>query len=271
MYEAYKNLSVANVMRSTFSSQDNIMFIRLLLLIPLLTVALMTEAEVKKITIYSDGQSCPGNCDSHVVFDKAMNGTEFAHQAGTQYAPCKINEPCHICLESGEKQCLDIMYRGNGPHANTFDFTPAFYHTICASTPPQPLLAQKCKSMRSSAEKLDKRINCILTPDNQKCRDIMNSAVSARKLDTPKYRQCLKLGQRAYNTTVPIAEQRDHNCAYELHGTGKNSSGKTWKKLLPAACRDNTFVGRDGLDCCSGKTLTDGPLDLECKIYYPGR
>ncbi|MGI3448934.1 hypothetical protein C3433_20145 [Citrobacter freundii] len=247
------------------------MFLRVQIAFILLSASLVTHAEVKKITIYSDGVSCPGSCDAHVVFDKAMNGTEFAHKAGTKYAACKKNEECHICFESGGKQCLDVMYRGNGPHANTFDFTPKFYQQVCAGTPVQLLLADACNNMRESAKNLERRINCIATPDDNKCNNIIVLAESARKLDIPKYEKCLQQGEHAYNQSVPPAEQRALNCAYELHGSGINSKGKTWKKLLPAACRENTYVGRDGLDCCSGNTLTDGQLGLECKAFYPRR
>lgn len=245
--------------------------IRFLLSILLLAaLAPTSQAEVKKITIYADGVSCPANCDAHVVFDKAMNGTEFAHKAGTKYSPCKRNEECRVCFESGERQCLNVMYRGNGPHENTFDFTPAFYEKACATMPSQPLLAKECNEAKEAAKELDKKINCIATPENSKCSSIIAKATAARELDLPKYKKCLELGEETYNQGVPKAERRKNECAYERHGTGSNTSGtKTWKKLLPAACRVGTYVGRDGLDCCSGNTLADGPLDVECLGFYP--
>lgn len=98
------------------------------------------------------------------------------------------------------------MYRSNGPHANTFDFTPKFYQQACAATPAQLLLAEACNNMRESAKILDKRINCISTPGNGKCKDIIALAESARKTDTPKYTKCLQEGKRAYNQRVPPTE-----------------------------------------------------------------
>jgi hypothetical protein len=49
----------------------------------------------------------------------------------------------------------------------------------------------------------------------------------------------------------------------------ENNNGTVNASLLPAACRDGTFVGRDGLDCCSGSVLHDGPLGTECRDFYP--
>src|SRR5687767_14716582 len=42
----------------------------------------------------------------------------------------------------------------------------------------------------------------------------------------------------------------------------------TWKKLLPGVCRPGTFVGRNGLDCCSRNLSADGPLGAECIRFY---
>jgi hypothetical protein len=246
------------------------MLIRFLLtMLFLAAVVPASQAEVKKITIYADGVSCPANCDAHVVFNESMNGTEFAHKPGTKYSDCVEDEECRICFESGEKQCLMVMYRGGGPKPNTFDFTPAFYQKACASTPAQPLLAKECVSLKESAKALDGRINCLATPENPKCTAIIAAAKAARELDIPNYKKCLQMTEDAYNKVVQVAEQRDNDCTYEKNGTGKNSKGLTWRKLLPAACREGTYVGRDGLDCCSGNTFADGPLGRECRGFYP--
>ena len=247
------------------------MLIRLLFSILFLAAAVpASQAEVKKLTIYDDGVSCPANCDAHVVFSNAMNGTAFAHKEGTKYSKCVKGEACRICFESGEKQCLNVMYRGSGPHPDTFDFTPAFYQQACASTPAQPLLAKECVSLRERAKALSGRINCLAAPGDPKCSAIIAETKAARELDLPKFKKCLQLGEAAYNQQVPNAEKRKHDCTYELNGTGRNDAGtKTWRKLLPAACRAGTYVGRDGLDCCSGNTFADGPLGRECRGFYP--
>lgn len=240
----------------------------LLMILFLAAVMPVSQAETKKTTIYDDGASCPANCDAHVVFHKDMNGTEFAYKPGTKNVPCERNQTCRICLESGGKQCLEVMYRGRGPHPDTFDFTPAFYKEACATTPEQSLLAKECKELKNAAKQLEGRINCIAIPDNTKCVDIIAASKTARELDLPKYNLCLQMGEKNYNKNKSVAEKRSNECAYEFKGTGK-SPKKIWRKLLPGTCRVQTYVGRDGLDCCSGITFADGPLGVECQGFYP--
>jgi hypothetical protein len=118
------------------------------------------------------------------------------------------------------------------PYRKTFDFTPAFYEQQCPQSS-------------------------------------MSIAKERQAADRPLYEQCKNVGETQFNRGRPIAHQRSIGCAYEKRGTGgPNSKGKTWKRLLPGACRDNTFVGRDGLDCCNGNPISDGPLDIECRGFY---
>ena len=238
----------------------------------LCSLSSFSQAETIRLTIYSDGLSCPANCDSHVVFQDALNGTEFAHKPGTNTGKCIRGEKCRICIESGGQQCLEVMYRGTGPGKKTFDFTPAFYKETCVSTPNQPALATKCFELKRAAKNFEDRINCIADPENAKCKQIIASANAKRELDLPKFKECLAVGEKTFNKDKANPEKRTHSCAYELIGTGgPNSKGTTWKKLLPGACRAGTFVGRDGLDCCSGYIFEDGPMDLECRGFYPAR
>ncbi len=229
-------------------------------------------ADNVRLTIYDDGLSCPANCDAHVVFHHTLNGTAFAHDPASAAKPfkkCTAGAPCRLCIESGGKQCLEAIYRGGGPSPMTFDFTPAFYSKACESIPAQPLLAAKCTALRKAAAQLAGRLNCIAAPGSSGCSALMDAATAARTADRAKYQQCIAMGEPAYNASVPKPEQRTYRCAYERHGTGgPNSKGTTWKKLLPGACRDGTFVGRDGLDCCSGNTFADGPLGRECAAFY---
>ncbi|MDG1581040.1 hypothetical protein [Pseudomonas sp. GOM6] len=222
-----------------------------------------------RITMYSDGASCPGECDSHVVFDSKLNGTQFAHLPNTQASKCRVGEQCEICLLSNRRQCLEVMYRGGGPDKNTFDFTPAFFQEICAATPTQEILNERCKQMRRAEASLSGRTNCITAPASPECATVMLKARNDRAADLPLYEQCLSLGQAKFNKQQPKAAQRSLECAYEAYGTGgPNSRGTRWRKLLPGACREGTFVGRDGLDCCSGVKLTDAWLGSECKAFY---
>lgn len=234
---------------------------------------LPVSAELIRLTIYDDGISCPAGCDAHVVFHSSLNGTEFAHNPKTIVAPfekCVKGQTCRICLESGGKQCLQTTYRGAGPSKKTFDFTPAFYSKACSGQPQQASLQNKCNDLRKAAKALEGRINCIANPDDVNCETIIAAARKLQLADRIAYQSCITEGQKQFNLKRPQSEQRSIKCAYEQHGTGgPNSKGVTWRKLLPGACRDNTFVGRDGLDCCSGNTLADGPFAHECRAFYP--
>ena len=238
-------------------------------------MAFNASAETVHLTVYDDGRSCPGDCDAHVVFHSSMNGTEFAHAPTTSaqaYGKCVVGQVCRICIESGKKQCLETKYRGSGPPPMTFDLTPKFYQSACSQSPRPSSLAAKCKEIGLAAATLEKRRNCILESGHPLCSDLMRLAVATRAKDLPAYELCMAEGEKEYNKPRPLSERRSLGCAYEAKGTGgPNSKGSTWRKLLPASCRQGTFVGRDGLDCCSGNTWADGPLGTECRIYYPGK
>ena len=227
-----------------------------------------------KLTIYDDGFSCPGNCDAHVVFHPSLNGTKHAHSRDSpagRFDKCKLNTLCRICLDDRAQECMNVMYRGGGPPENTFDFTPAFYAQHCSEPSIPPTLAAKCNALRTDARQLDGRVNCIKNPEHPKCVQIIQTAKQSQAVDRPLYEQCKRDGQAKFNQTRPKAQRRDQDCAYEKHGTGgPNSRGVRWARLLPGVCRDNTYVGRDGLDCCSGAPLTDGAFGkFECKGFYP--
>lgn len=229
-------------------------------------------AQSIKLTIYDDGRSCPANCDAHVVFHRSLNGTTFAHDPSRSSAPfkkCTVDTPCQICFDNHSTSCMTVMYRGNGPHANTFDFTPKFYEDNCPNPAIPAQLKLQCDSLKAAAKALEGRTNCIVNPGNPKCVALMKTANSLQAADQTIYDQCIKDGETNFNKNRPIAQQRSNDCAYEKKGTGgPNRRGATWKRLLPGACRTGTFVGRDGLDCCNGHPFTDGPLDIECKGFY---
>jgi len=231
------------------------------------------HAETMRLTIYDDGRSCPADCDAHVVFHKTLNGTIFAHDPSSSSAPfkkCAIDTLCQICFDDqSNSSCMTAMYRGNGPHPKTFDFTPKFYKQNCSNPGIPTQLINQCKPIIKAAKALDSRINCIINPSNPKCVALMKTAKNLEAADISLYDECKRDGESKFNRTRPVTEQRSNDCAYEKKGTGgPNRSGNTWKRLLPGACRPGTFVGRDGLDCCSGDTFADGPLGVECKGFY---
>lgn len=226
-----------------------------------------------KLTIYDDGLSCPGNCDAHVVFHKSMNGTKHAHSPNSpagRFDACEPNTICRICFDEGGQECMNVMYRGGGPPPNTFDLTSAFYQQNCSESSIPRTLRAKCNALKAAARQLDGRVNCIQNPEHRNCTQIIQSAKQRQTADRPVYEKCKRDGEADFNRNRPISQQRSEGCAYEERGTGgPNSRGVRWRRLLPGACRDNTFVGRDGLDCCSGVPLTDGAFGRECKGFYP--
>ena len=163
---------------------------------------------------------------------------------------------------------MTVIYRGGGPSRGTFDFTPAFFEAACARTDLPRRLKEDCDAKKASAIRLESRLNCIKNPGVPRCLQMMTAAAAAQQADEPEYQRCKQLGETEYNRTQPPARQRAVDCLYEKVGTGRNSAGATWRKLLPAACIDGKYVGRDGLDCCTGVPLVDGPLDLECRGFY---
>jgi len=244
---------------------------RALFLMFCLLIVAAAGAVVPQLTIYDDGLSCPGGCDAHVVFHKRMNGTVNAHAPppAEKTAVCTNGALCEICFDEAGKECLVVTYRGGGPPFGRFDFTPAFYQQQCAESDRPSGLKKACADMKATSKAWAGRANCIGSPTEPKCESVMESALDARKQDDPQYARCKELGENAFNRTVGESAQRSDSCAYEKLGTGKNSRGDTWRKLLPGACRANTFVGRDGLDCCSGDPMTDRAFgSAECAAFY---
>ncbi|MAD75853.1 MAG: hypothetical protein CML20_13890 [Rheinheimera sp.] len=239
----------------------------------LLIITPFSLTAAPKLTIYDDGRSCPANCDAHVVVHRSLNGTKFVHSPDSgdgNPVACKMNTACEICFDDNATECLITQYRGSGPGKNTFDLTPAFYQEWCAKDEIPGALKSKCLALQQIERKLDGRVNCIKEPDNTLCVALIAAAEQAQALDAPKYEQCLQVSQETYNSDKQNADKRQHHCAYEFESNGgPNSRGLRWKRLLPGACRQGTYVGRDGLDCCSGVAFADAAFGSECIHFYP--
>ncbi len=66
-----------------------------------------------KLTIYDDGISCPGGCDSHVVMNGTDNGTRFAFSPdSTRQNPdkCVNGSECRICFGEADDSCMTAVY-----------------------------------------------------------------------------------------------------------------------------------------------------------------
>lgn len=247
-----------------------------MLLLSLLALPIRAEARDMRLTMYADGHSCPGGCDAHVVINSADNGTRQAFDpSSSRRSPrrCQSGNTCTICFGDSDSSCMEVRYRGGGPPAGTFDFTPAFYDANCGTTGIPAALASKCAALDAAvrASGYDRRINCFNQPGDPRCAAILASGQARRAADEPKRARCLSIGQSAFNAeqTSP-RERRSNACNYTADRLGgPNSNGVTWRLLLPAACPAGSFVGRDGLDCCSASTRFVAGIHPECAAFFP--
>jgi hypothetical protein len=229
-----------------------------------------------KLTIYDDGKSCPGDCDAHVVINSNDNGTRFAFLPGSSRGTpqkCKAGEACTICFGEPVNTCMDALYRGGGPPAGKFDFTPAFYDENCGRDDIPKALKDQCAALDAAVVNggYNSRINCFDNPGHAKCTAAMAAAAAAQQADEPKRELCLSLGESSYNSQQSNAKDRRSNgCNYSQQRLGgPNSNGVRWRMLLPGACRAGTFVGRDGLDCCSSNLRFAASIHPECTGFFP--
>lgn len=229
-----------------------------------------------KPTIYDDGKSCPGNCDAHVVFHLNHNGTGNAFLPSSSRSnprKCVPGGECRICFSREEASCMLALYRGGGPSPGRFDFTPAFYEENCPKSGLPAAFAAICRSAQPGINRLKNQINCVADPEHANCRTLMTSAARRKAADDALYESCKNSGEAAFNRKYRNQPrmQRSNDCAYEKFGTGRNSRGQTWKRLLDGACRAGTYAGRDGLDCCTGSLYAAALLGRECRGFFVSR
>jgi len=253
-------------------------FLRILMLFLIcatgLAVAFHDPAKKMVPTCYSDGYACPGGCDAHVVFNREDNGTRNAFDPNSERdnpRPCRGGRPCRICFSEDESSCMTVTYRGPGPSEGIFDFTPAFYKENCTKDNlPEPLM-QVCRDAAHRVEMLKKRVNCFETPDDPKCLDLMTISAKRKAADQIYFDECRTLGEAKFNSKYADrpALQRTWGCNYEMNGSGGGEVGSDRRLLLPAACGPNSFVGREGLDCCANDVFAAALLQRECAEYFP--
>ena len=225
-------------------------------------------------TIYDDGKSCPNDCDAHVVFNRIHNGTSNAFDpASTRAAPskCTVGQPCKICFSADASSCMLATYRGAGPDVGRFDFTPPFFEENCPKPEMPAEFARKCRAAQPAIERLRSQINCITDPTHEKCRVLMEAVARRKAADDVLYDECKRVGEVAFNRNYrnQPAMQRSNDCSYtKLRTGGPNSRGERWRRLLDGACRSGTYVGKDGLDCCSGSLYAAAFLGSECRQFF---
>lgn len=223
-----------------------------------------------KATIYDDGKSCPGGCDAHVVFAGEHNGTRNAFDpSSSRAAPrkCVNGRPCRICFSADAASCMTATYRGGGPPAGRFDFTPPFFEENCPKTGLPAAFTEKCRSAQPGIDRLKTQVNCIAEPQHEKCKVMMDAAARRKAADDLLYEECLRIGETKFNQK-PGVVQRALDCAYTKASTG---GGGRWRSLLDGACRPGNYVGKDGLDCCNGSLYATALLHGECDQYFVRR
>lgn len=235
------------------------------------------EAANMTATMYDDGRACPGGCDAHVVFHPDHNGAAnaFAPPIDSRGSPqrCRSGEDCVICFAAAAESCMLARYRGSGPPRGRFDFTPAFFESRCGDAGVPAAFSEVCRSIESAISSLgyDRRINCLdAGTEDSRCETLIGAAREAQESDAAERDRCLSLGgDAAYNAQQPDASlHRTLGCNYFLNQKGENSAGDAWFKLAPGACRPDTFVGRDGLDCCSASVYATAKLHPECRAFF---
>jgi hypothetical protein len=228
-----------------------------------------------RLTIYDDGLSCPGGCDAHVVANPADNGTKFVSEPTsprTSPRACVAGRPCRICFADAAASCMTALYRGGGPSRGTIDATPAFYAANCGRPGIPAQLAAQCASLDRAVagSGYDRKVNCLASTADPRCTRVLAAASAARAADAPRFASCRSLGEGPYNAAQSDPRlRRSNDCLYSRMSLGgPNSHGTRWRILLPAACRPGTFVGRDGLDCCSADLRFAASAHPECSAYF---
>jgi hypothetical protein len=237
-------------------------------------VSSTTFAATMRLTIYDDGRSCPAECDAHVAINPNDNGTRYAYlptSSRNAPMPCVAGKDCRICFDDADSSCMTVKYRGGGPSPGTFDFTPAFYKESCSRSGLPAALSKQCRELDAAVARLGylSRIDCFEHGSGARCQRPLALAKSAQETDEPKRLLCMRIGEAEYNRrqTNPN-ERRAIDCNYSdlsLGGTPK----KRWRVLLPAGCREGTYVGRSGLDCCSSDLRFAAKVHPECVDFFP--
>jgi hypothetical protein len=248
-------------------------------------LAFAESAKTMRPTTYDDGRSCPpdGQCDAHVVFKSTYNNTLNAFRPSSAEQPlatrhnpsvrkpCVPGVDCVICFGAGDDTCMVALYRGSGPGANRFDFTPTFMQSRCGDEDLPKAFANYCKQYLVKVDDLNARTNCIANPSAPKCKSLMEIAMQLKAEDLPRYQKCKSLGgDAAYNQQQPNSKlHRRHGCAYFKNVAACSQSSPCGIRLSPGACGDGYYVGKNGLDCCSGNPFQAAIDITECGGFYP--
>ena len=166
---------------------------------------------------------------------------------------------------------MTALYRGAGPSRGTIDATPAFYAANCGLPGIPAALAAQCAALDGAVASLGygRKLNCLAAAPDPRCAPVLAAARAAAAADAPLLASCRSLGQARFNAGEIPALRRANACLYsDMRLGGPNARGVRWRRLLPAACRPGTFVGRDGLDCCSADQRFAASAHPECSGFF---
>ena len=197
-------------------------------------------------TCYDDGDSCPGDCDPHVVANNATNGTARFHAPGSRpgdWRACRNGQDCEVCFGDDPADCLTVTYRGTGPDAGRADFTAAFWAQICEEEDDLPTAVDtECDRIDSGSDRL-RAVSCLETPGAEGCEGIVPTAAE-RAAAEQAVAECLARRNNSWR------------CYYQ----GPNGT------MSAGAC-DSGAVNASGWDCCTGDRFHDACV-TGCGDYY---
>ncbi len=196
-------------------------------------------------TCYDDGDSCPGDCDAHVVANNATNGSARFHAPGSQagdWRSCRNGQDCEVCFGDDPADCITVTYRGTGPDEGRADFTATFWEQLCGEDDLPATLDDECDRIEGASDQL-RAVSCLEEPDAQGCEDLVPTA-EERAAAEQAVQDCLA---RRNNTW---------RCYYQ----GPNGT------MSAGAC-DSGAVNASGWDCCTGDEFHDACV-TGCGGYY---
>jgi len=126
----------------------------------------------------------------------------------------------------------------------------------------------KCKAVHARAKPLPKE-----------CPQVLADQKKGTQVDANLLKECQRDVLEEFNRAVTPERRRTHACDYALNPTirlfkGKDAAGKdckkesAWKDLKPAACGDNTLVGKFALNCCNPDPFITAALSSDCDVYF---
>jgi hypothetical protein len=188
-------------------------------------------------TCYDDGDSCPGDCDPHVVANNATNGTARYHAPGStpgNWQDCRNGQDCEVCFGDDPDDCITVTHRGTGPDAGRADFTASFWEELCALGDLPETLDAECERIEQGGEGL-RAVSCLEDPSAAGCE-------------------------------IAAAQQAVQDCLARENGNWRCHYRGPNGTMSPGSCESGA-VNSSGWDCCTGDRFHDACV-TGCGRYY---